>query len=100
MVDQEKLMEIMEEFTNKIDEVFIGQTSKIEGYMNDVYDCDIYIFRHPGMGNSKQIITGNKISIMTATSSYLDTLVRQGVIDIEELEDMMTLVINQLKKNK
>lgn len=99
MVDQAKIMEIMEEFTNKIDEVFIGQTPKIEGNLDDAYDCDIYIFRHPGMGNSKQIITGNKISIMTATSSYLDTLVRQQIITVEELEDMFSLILKQCKEN-
>lgn len=99
MVDKERLNEIMSDFTNKIDEVFIGQTSKIEGDMNDLYDCDIYIFRHPGMGNSKQIISGNKISIMTATSSYLDTLVRQQIITVEELEDMFSLILKQCKEN-
>lgn len=100
MVDREKLKAAMSEFTSKIDEIFVGKTSKIEGELDGAYDCDIYIFRHPGMGNSKQIITGNKISIMTATSSYLHTLVRQGVIDINELESMVALVTNQLKENK
>lgn len=99
MVDREKLMEIMEEFTNKIDEAFIGQTPKIEGDMNEVYDCGIYIFRRPGMGNSKQIITGNKISIMTATSSYLETLVKQQIITVEELEYMFSLILKQCKEN-
>lgn len=100
MIEKEKIEAAMSEFTNKIDEIFVGTTPKIEGELDGVYDCDIYIFRHPGMGSSKQIIMGNKVSIMTATSSYLDTLVRQGVIDIEELEGMMTLVIDKLKKNK
>ena len=100
MIDQEKLMEIMEEFTNKIDEIFVGTTPKIEGELDGVYDCDIYIFRHPGMGNSKQIISGNKISIMTATSSYLETLVRQQIITVEELEDMFSLILKQCKENK
>ena len=40
-------------FRKEVNEVFVGITPKLEGIMDEMYDCDIYIFRHPGMGNSK-----------------------------------------------
>ena len=98
---EEKINEIIGRFRKEIDEVFIGKTPKIEGEINELYDCDIYIFRHPGMGNSKQIITGNRISILTATASYLETLLRQGILDEDELNGLVDMTIkgskNQLK---
>ena len=66
---------------------------------DEIYNVDIHIWRKPGMGNSLQTIVGNKISIMTATSSYLNTLLLKGVITTEELKDMIELVIDT-HKNK
>ena len=64
---------------------------------DELYDVDIHIWRKPGMGNSIQTITGNKISIMTATSSYLDTLIRQKVLTEKELDEMIKLVKRTIK---
>lgn len=92
-MNQEKIMDIINRFSKEIDEVFIGKTPKITGEMDGMYDCDIYIFRHPGMGNSKQVITGNPVSIYTATASYLETLLRQGFLDEKMLQELVNLSI-------
>ena len=64
---------------------------------DELYEVDIHIWRKPGMGNSIQTITGNKISIMTATSSYLDTLIRQEVLTEKEFDEMIKLVKRTIK---
>lgn len=94
---QLKVAAAMDEFAKKIDEIYPGVTPKITGEMNEVYNCDIYIFRHPGMGNSKQIITGNPVSIYTATASYLETLLRQGIFDEKQLKEMVNMSIKASK---
>ena len=94
---QLKVAAAMDEFARKIDEIYPGVTPKITGEMNEVYNCDIYIFRHPGMGNSKQIITGNMVSIYTATASYLETLLRQGIFNEEMLRDLIEMSIKASK---
>ena len=65
---------------------------------DDIYSVDIHIWREPGMGNSLQTIAGNKISIMTATASYLNTLVSKGVLTMDELETMFEAV-KEVKQN-
>lgn len=64
---------------------------------DDVYNVDIHIWRKTGMGNSLQTIAGNKISIMTATASYLDTLIRKEVLTMDEFDDMVKLVKHMVK---
>ena len=59
---------------------------------DDLYNVDIHIWRKTGMGNSLQTIVGNKISIMTATSSYLDTLISKKVLTFDELDEMIKLL--------
>lgn len=59
---------------------------------DDLYDVDIHIWRHPGMGNSLQTISGNKVSIMVATASYLNTLISKKVITTEDLNYIIKLV--------
>ena len=63
--------------------------------VDDIYNVDIHIWRKPGMGNSLQTIVGNRISIMTATSSYLETLIRKDVITEKELD----YITKQVKEN-
>ena len=65
--------------------------------VDDIYNVDIHIWRKPGMGNSIQTIVGNKISIMTATTSYLDTLIRQEVLTEKEFDGMIKLVKHTIK---
>ena len=65
------------------------------GRDDDIYNVDIHIWRKPGMGNSLQTIAGNRISIMIATSSYLETLIRKNIITEEELD----YITKQVKEN-
>ena len=64
---------------------------------DEVYDVDIHIWRHKGMGNSLQTISGNKISIITATCSFLTTLCIKNVITLDELKYMLELVEGAVK---
>lgn len=67
---------------------------------DDLYAVDIHIYRKPGMGNSIQTILGNKLSIMTATSSYLQTLVDKGVCSLDEIDTMIDSVKEVIKHGK
>lgn len=65
-----------------------------------IYDVDIHIWRHKGMGNSLQTISGNKISIMTATCGFLTTLCIKNVITLDELKEMIELVEGAVKNEQ
>ena len=65
--------------------------------IDETYNVDIHIWRHKGMGNSLQTISGNKVSIMTATTSYLNTLLLKKVITTNELDDMIKMVKESYK---
>ena len=65
---------------------------------DNLYVVDIHIWRKPGMGNSIQTIVGNKISIMTATASYLDTLISKKVLTFDELDEMIKFVKQNARK--
>ena len=93
-----KLDDVLKEFEEKAN----NAQSKFRKLWKDteadnIYNVDIHIWRKPGMGNSIQTISGNKISIMTATSSYLDTLIRQKVLTEKELDEMIKLVKRTIK---
>lgn len=64
---------------------------------DEIYDVDIHIWRHKRMGNSLQTISGNKISIMTATCSFLTTLCTKDIITLDELKYMLKLVEGAVK---
>ena len=67
---------------------------------DEIFNVDIHIWRKPGMGNTLQTIAGNKISIMTATASYLETLIRKNIITEEELDYIVKLVKENVKNDK
>lgn len=96
-MNNEDILKELEKFRKKVDKIFIGKTPIITGDIDKEYDVDIYIWRHPGMGNSKQVITGNPLSIYTATASYLETLLRQGIISEKELKDLVNMSIKASK---
>ena len=98
MSKEEKITLLLGKFRKEVNEVFVGITPKPEGIMDEMYDCDIYIFRHPGMGNSKQIISGNKVSILTATTSYLKTLMVQGILNEKELKNIVKMATESIKE--
>lgn len=82
-----------------------AQSSYRDLYANDkdideAYNVDIHIWRKTGMGNSLQTIAGNKISIMTATASYLTTLLHKNVMSEQELDDMIDMIKSTYKEVK
>ena len=88
-----KLDDLLKEFEKKADKATSSKRPLWEGSEKDnIYCVDIHIWREPGMGNSLQTIAGNKISILTATSSYLQTLLDKEVIDTKELDYMINMV--------
>ena len=56
------------------------------------YEVDIHIWRTKGMPNSKAMIqTNNTVSIITATTSYIENLLRLGIVNEDILQDMISL---------
>lgn len=95
----EKLDDVLKDFEERAKNV---QSSYRDLYENDkdideTYNVDIHIWRKTGMGNSLQTIVGNKISIMTATCSFLTTLCIKNVITLDELKEMIELVEGAVK---
>ena len=91
-----KLDDLLKDFEKEAEQAVSSDRPLWESSgVDDIYNVDIHIWRKPGMGNSIQSIAGNKISIMTATSSYLETLIRKGVITEKELD----YIIKQVKEN-
>lgn len=87
------LDDILKDFEKKAKGAVSSNRPLWEGDINDeIYNVDIHIWRKPGMGNSLQTIAGNKISIMTATSSFLQTLLDKEVITMKELDEMIKMV--------
>lgn len=95
---KQKLDDVLKEFEEKANDA-VSSNRKLwkDTEADNLYNVDIHIWRKPGMGNSIQTISGNKISIMTATSSYLDTLIREKVLTFDELDYMVKLVKRTIK---
>lgn len=96
---KQNLDDVLKEFEKKANSA-VSSTRKLweeDNKYDEMYDVDIHIWRKPGMGNSIQTISGNKISIMTATSSYLETLIREEVLTFDELDEMIKLVKYTIK---
>lgn len=90
-----KINDLIQEFEEKAKDAKSEYEELWNGTSHDeIYNVDIHIWRKPGMGNSLQTIVGNKISIMTATSSYLNTLLLKEVLTVDELKSMIELVID------
>ena len=96
---KQNLDDVLKEFEKKANNA-VSSTRKLweeDNEYDEMYNVDIHIWRKPGMGNSIQTISGNKISIMTATSSYLETLIREEVLTFNELDEMIKLVKYTIK---
>ena len=95
---KQNLDDVLKEFEEKANNA-VSSNRKFwkDTEADNIYNVDIHIWRKPGMGNSIQTISGNKISIMTATSSYLDTLIRQKVLTEKEFDEMIKLVKHTIK---
>ena len=97
---KQNLDDVLKEFEEKANNA-VSSNRKLwnDTEVDSAYNVDIHIWRKPGMGNSIQTITGNKISIMTATTSYLDTLISKKVLTFDELDYMIKL-LKQTKRKK
>ena len=97
---KQKLDDVLKEFEEKANNA-VSSNKKLwkDTEADSAYNVDIHIWRKTGMGNSIQTIVGNKISIMTATASYLDTLISKKVLTFDELDYMIEL-LKQTKKKK
>ena len=96
-----KLDDILKDFEKEAEGAISSNRPLWEGSEADeIFNVDIHVWRKPGMGNSLQTIAGNKISIMTATSSYLETLIREGIISKQELDYMVKLVKENVKNDR
>lgn len=97
---KQNLDDVLKEFEEKANNAVSSNRKLWKDINNDnIYEVDIHIWRKPGMGNSIQTIVGNKISIMTATTSYLDTLISKKVLTFDELDYMIEL-LKQTKRKK
>lgn len=97
---KQNLDDVLKEFEEKANNAVSSNRKIWKDTNNDnIYEVDIHIWRKPGMGNSIQTIAGNKISIMTATTSYLDTLISKKVLTFDELDYMIEL-LKQTKRKK
>lgn len=97
---KQNLDDVIKEFEEKANNA-VSSNRKLwtDTEADDLYNVDIHIWRKTGMGNSIQTISGNKISIMTATTSYLDTLISKKVLTFDELDYMIEL-LKQTKRKK
>lgn len=97
---KQNLDDVLKEFEEKANNA-VSSNRKLwkDTEADNMYDVDIHIWRKTGMGNSIQTIVGNKISIMTATTSYLDTLISKKVLTFEDLDYMIEL-LKQTKRKK
>ena len=90
---KKNLDDVLKEFEKKSKKAVSSNRSLWDGTKEDnIYSVDIHIWRKPGMGNSLQTIAGNKVSILAATASYLETLIYKDVMSVEELDYMIKLV--------
>ena len=96
---KQNLDDVLKEFEEKANNA-VSSNRKFwkDTVADDLYNVDIHIWRKPGMGNSIQTISGNKISIMTATSSYLDTLIRKEVLTFDDIDEMIKLLKRTIRK--
>ena len=98
-MQKQNLDDVLKEFEEKANNA-VSSNRKLwkDTEADDTYAVDIHIWRKPGMGNSLQTIVGNKLSIMTATASYLNTLISKKVLTFDELDEMIKLVKQNARK--
>ena len=96
---KQNLDDVLKEFEEKANNA-VSSNKKLwtDTEADNAYNVDIHIWRKTGMGNSIQTIAGNKISIMTATASYLDTLISKKVLTFDELDEMIKFVKRNIRK--
>lgn len=86
------LESLLDEFKEKSKDVVSDNRFIWEGTKeDDLYSVDIHIWRKPGMGNSLQTIAGSELSIMTALSSFFQTLLDKEILDESTLLEMVKM---------
>lgn len=86
------LESLLDEFKEKSKDVVSDNRFIWEGTEeDDLYSVDIHIWRKPGMGNSLQTIAGSELSIMTALSSFFQTLLDKEILDESTLLEMVKM---------
>lgn len=95
---KQNLDDVLKEFEEKANNA-VSSNRKLwtDTEADNIYTVDIHIWRKPGMGNSIQTVSGNKISIMTATTSYLDTLISEKVLTLDDIDEMIKLIKHTIK---
>ena len=98
-MQKQNLDDVLKEFEEKANNA-VSSNKKLwtDTKVDNAYNVDIHIWRKPGMGNSIQTIVGNKLSIMTATASYLNTLISKKVLTFDELDEIIKLVKRNARK--
>ena len=92
------LDDLLKDFEKEAEQTVSSNRPLWEGSEADkIFNVDIHVWRKPGMGNTLQTIAGNKISIMTATCSFLTTLCIKNIITLDELKEMIELVEGAVK---
>lgn len=92
--------ELIKEFEERAKQVESKYTKEYKNTPFDTeYDVDIHIWRHQGMGNSLQTIQGNKLSIMTAMTSLLHTLLIKNVLNESEVRYMLEMSLIGVERN-
>lgn len=67
-----------------------SKTGLANSPINDLYETFMLFYRFKGMDASKQLYTGNKISIMTGINSMLEQLIRAEIITKKDLKEIIS----------
>lgn len=88
--------DILKQFNLKVE----SHTGLNESGFNEFYQGFILAYRLPDMDASKQIFYGSPVSIMTLFCSCLESVVSQGLIEEDILDDMVKAIKENIKNNK
>ena len=104
---EDKMKELRKIALKNRPKTFDGYDLSKDKTIDSMYDAEIYLCREPGMRSSIQVITShvdnkdyNMVSVLTLTSSFLETLLHQGIVTPTVLEDLVDNVISNYRKNK
>ena len=97
---KKKLDDVLNKFEKEIKSAVSSERNLWENTEDDeIYNVDIHIWRKPGMGNSIQTIIGNELSVLVATTSFLETLLRKNIASEGMLDDMVKYAKDAAKKS-
>ena len=95
------LDDLLDEFKERSENYVSSSRSLWEGTEDDdIYSVDIHIWRKPGMGASLQTICGNEVSILTAVSSLIHTLLIKEAVSEDALRYGIDMAFKDYDKEK